>query len=100
MNPHLLGFRCTMCGTTYAVDDPYAQYTCPRDGGNLDALYDYPAIARDVDPRAIAASPDRSVWHYAPLLPCTLGTSMPATPTPLNTAGWSPLYRTPRLEAT
>jgi threonine synthase len=70
MNPYLLGFRCTLCGTTYAPLD--VQYTCPRDGGNLDAVYDYARIGREVNPRRITQSADRSVWHYGPLLPYTL----------------------------
>lgn len=94
MNPYLLGFRCTLCGATYAPLD--VQYTCTRDGGNLDAVYDYARIAREVDPRRITHSADRSVWHYAPLLPYTL--PEPHIPTPLSSFGWSPLYRAPRLE--
>lgn len=94
MNPYLLGFRCTLCGATYAPLD--VQYTCARDGGNLDAVYDYARIAREVDPQRITQSADRSVWHYAPLLPYTL--PEPHTPTPLSSFGWSPLYRAPRLE--
>ena len=94
MNPYLLGFRCTRCGATYAPLD--VQYTCARDGGNLDAVYDYARIAREVDPLRITQSADRSVWHYAPLLPYTL--PAPHTPTPLSSFGWSPLYRAPRLE--
>jgi threonine synthase len=95
MNPYLLGFRCTLCGTTYAPLD--VQYTCPRDGGNLDAVYDYARIGREVNPRRITQSADRSVWHYGPLLPYTL--REPQLHSPLTTFGWSPLYRAPRLEA-
>jgi threonine synthase len=94
MNPYLLGFRCTLCGATYTPLD--VQYTCTRDGGNLDAVYDYARIVREVDPLRITQSADRSVWHYAPLLPYTL--PEPHTPTPLSSFGWSPLYRAPRLE--
>ena len=65
LNPHLLGFRCTTCDATIAPED--VQYTCPRDGGNLDAVYDYAAISRNVNPLDIATDPDRSTWHYAPL---------------------------------
>jgi threonine synthase len=102
MNPHFLGFRCTMCGARYAPAD--VTYTCPLDGSNLDAVYDYAAIARDVDPSQIVNNPDRSAWHYAPLLPCSLaplllGSHAPQHPsTPLSTFGWSPLYRAARLE--
>jgi threonine synthase len=99
MNSTLSGFRCTTCARTYAADDPQATYTCPADGGNLDAVYDYAAIRRSVDPRALTASPDRSVWHYAPLLPCALPPDASRLPTPLTLAGWSPLYRATRLEA-
>ena len=94
MNPYLLGFRCTLCGATYAPLD--VQYTCTRDDGNLDAVYDYARIVREVDPLRITQSADRSVWHYAPLLPYTL--PEPHIPTPLSSFGWSPLYRAPRLE--
>jgi threonine synthase len=94
MNTYLLGFRCTTCGETYTQDQ--IQYTCPRDGGNLDAVYDYAAIRRDIDPAGVAASPNRSAWHYAPLLPCSLPSQY--SPSPLTSFGWSPLYRAPRLE--
>lgn len=98
LNPHLLGFRCTTCDATVAPQD--VQYTCPHDGGNLDAIYDYAAISRHVNPYDIAADPDRSAWHYAPLLPCTLAPRLPRlhSPTPLSTFGWSPLYRASRIE--
>ena len=96
MNQYLQGFRCTICGASYTLDDSRAQYTCPDDGGNLDAVYDYESITRDVDPRRIAGSVDRSAWHYRPLLPC-IPTDM-LLPTPLTSFGWSPLYRAPRLE--
>jgi threonine synthase len=95
MNQHLLGFHCTLCGATYAPDE--VQYTCPCDGGNLDAQYDYAAIARAVDPSSVAHSADRSVWHYAALLPeCISGAA--ASPTPLSSFGWSPLYRAAAIE--
>ena len=94
MNPYLLGFRCTTCGATYAPLE--IEYTCRRDGGNLDAIYDYERIMREVDPRQIAESADRSAWHYAPLLPDTLPQPQPVSP--LSSFGWSPLYRAPRLE--
>jgi threonine synthase len=96
MNPHFLGFRCTMCGATHSPAD--VTYTCPHDGSNLDAVYDYAAITRDVDPLAIANDPDRSAWHYAPLLPCSLAPALLGSHAPLSTFGSSPLYRAARLE--
>ncbi len=96
MNTHLLGFRCTQCGQTYAHDE--VTYTCPHDGNNLDACYDYAAIKRAVDPRHIASSPDRSAWHYDIFLPTTVPDQRGLPPSPLSSFGWSPLYRAPRIE--
>lgn len=103
MNPYLSGFCCAQCGAAVSVEE--AVYTCPRCGGNLDARYDYAGIARDIDPAALVANPDRSVWRYAPLLP--LPSPIPpqrATEMghlkwhPLTTFGMSPLYRAARIE--
>jgi threonine synthase len=96
MNTTLLGFRCLTCGHTYTPAE--VVYTCPTDGGNLDAVYDYARIVREVDPRTIATSPDRSIWHYAPLLPTTPPSPLSTLPSPLSSLGWSPLYRAPILE--
>jgi len=93
MNPHLLGFRCSQCDAHYAPDQ--VRYTCPKDNANLDAVYDYAHMARDLDPWQIARRADRSIWHYAELLPIGLDAHLP---TPLSTLGWSPLYRAPALE--
>ena len=93
MNPYLLGFRCLTCGALHAPES--VTYACPTDGGNLDAVYDYARIAREVAPAALAGARDRSIWRYEPLLPAKIETH---TPTPLSALGWSPLYRAPRLE--
>ena len=94
MNPHLLGFRCTLCDTQYSINE--TTYTCPNCNGNLDAMYDYTRIAREVNPADIANDKDRSVWHYAPLLPLTPSPLHPFTP--LSSFGFSPLYRAPHIE--
>jgi len=93
VNDYLLGFRCASCGASYAPDQ--VTYTCPRDGGNLDAVYDYARMARELDPWQVVHRPDRSIWHYAELLPVCPDAHLP---TPLSTLGWSPLYRAPALE--
>ena len=94
MNPCLLSFRCTLCGAEYAINK--ATYTCPTCNGNLDAVYDYARIAREVNPGDIVNDKDRSVWHYGPLLP--LVSSSPHPLIPLWSFGFSPLYRAPQLE--
>ncbi|GIV85450.1 MAG: threonine synthase [Candidatus Roseilinea sp.] len=93
MNPYLIGLRCSLCDTTHAADE--VTYTCPKDNGNLDAIYDYAHLAQHLDPRAITRNPNRSIWRYAPLLPV-----VPNAPphTPLAALGGSPLYRAPVIE--
>lgn len=101
MNPYLLGFRCTLCNAEYSPEDSSAMYTCPKDGGNLDAVYDYRRIMRNINPYTLVQDPNRSIWHYGPLLPM-FGKNINATNgrnrTPLWSFGWSPLYRAPLLE--
>ena len=58
--------------------------------------YDHERLAAAVDPAELPPRPDRSVWHYGPLLP--LAPDL-AVPTPLTSFGWSPLYRAPATEA-
>jgi threonine synthase len=96
MNSYLFGFRCSTCDTVHAPAD--ITYTCRIDGGNLDAVYDYERMKREINPRDITSNPDRSVWHYAPLLPATLPNSITNYPLPMTSLGWSPLYRAPALE--
>ena len=91
---HLLGFRCLSCGAVHAPDA--VAYTCPHDGGNLDALYDYARIATAIDPDELVGSMDRSIWRYAPLLP--VGLDRAYAHTPLGSLGATPLYRAPRIE--
>jgi threonine synthase len=94
LNDYLLGLRCQRCDTLYAIDA--VTYTCPIDGGNLDVVYDHTRMRRDLDPSVITSNPDRSIWHYQPLLP---EQAHAAAHTPLRSFGWSPLYRAPVLEA-
>jgi threonine synthase len=96
MNPYLIGFRCSMCDAEYAPEE--VTYTCPADNGNLDAVYDYAKMSRELYPRWITHSTDRSMWHYTPLLPTTLPPTHSPLPTPLTALGGSPLYRAPALE--
>jgi threonine synthase len=91
---NFLGYRCSLCGAEYAPVE--VQYTCPKDGGNLDVVPDYAAINRAASPGAIAQSREQSMWRYLPLLPVR---DPGFTGTPLRAAGWTPLYRADRLAA-
>ncbi|MFQ5410263.1 MAG: threonine synthase [Anaerolineales bacterium] len=85
-------YQCSVCGTNYGPDE--VTYTCPADGGNLNVTLDYEAIKREWSPAQIAASNNRSIWRYAPILPVgkpTAGTG------PLLTVGGTPFHHAPRL---
>lgn len=88
----LLGYRCSVCQAEYAPTQ--VQYTCPRDGGNLDVLLDISALQRAYQPEDITSRPQASLWRYQPLLPVS---EPEESGTPLHSAGWTPLYRPERL---
>ncbi|MBN2500510.1 MAG: pyridoxal-phosphate dependent enzyme [Anaerolineales bacterium] len=83
----VLGYQCSICGKSYALDE--VEYVCPADGGNLDVVLDYDAIAKNVSVADIQASKETSMWRYLPLLPV----GKPGFEyTPLHTVGWTPVY--------
>jgi threonine synthase len=92
MQSKFLGYSCSLCGSQYAPDE--VQYTCPKDGGNLDVLLDDAAIQKSSSPRAIFSSREQSLWRYLALLPVA---NPGGEGTPLRSAGWTPVYRPPVL---
>ncbi|MBK6433577.1 threonine synthase [Candidatus Amarolinea dominans] len=90
----LLGWRCTLCGATYAPHE--IEYVCPQhgDAGIVDAVYDYAGIAAAASPRTLAASRDTSMWRYRALLPVAGDAPVP----PLHVGG-TPLYHAAALGA-
>ncbi len=82
-----VGYRCSLCGTEYLPDQ--VTYTCPKDGGNLDVVLDYKAIARKYQPEDILSRGVASLWRYLPLLPVA---EPEGAATPLHAAGWTPVY--------
>ena len=97
---HVLGLKCTICGAEYAIDE--VTYVCPKHGddGILDVVYDYDHIRRHFTPDQLAASDDRSIWRYLPLLPVEPEAArLLAEGTLLASVGWTPLYPAPRLAA-
>ncbi len=83
----VLGYQCSICGKSYALDE--VEYVCPADGGNLDVVLDYDAIAASVSVADIQAAKETSMWRYLPLLPV----GEPGFEyTPLHSVGWTPVY--------
>ncbi|MBS1250902.1 MAG: Threonine synthase [Chloroflexi bacterium] len=87
-----IGYRCSVCGTEYPPGD--VTYTCPKDGGNLDVLLDYPAL-RDLPRENLVVDGEPSLWRYLPLLPVS---RMVGAGTPIRAAGWTPTYSPPQLK--
>lgn len=69
-------------------------YTCPSCGiaGILDVQYDYPAIARQLTRRQLAARRDGTQWRYRELLPIRTDATLPGL-----SVGWTPITPAPAL---
>ena len=82
-----LGYRCSLCGTEYSRSE--LLYTCPKDGGNLDVVFDYDQLKTKYEPEDILSRNDMSLWRYLPLLPVK---QPEGGITPLHVAGGTPVY--------
>jgi threonine synthase len=89
-----LGYKCSLCEQEYDIDE--VQYTCPRDGGNLDVILDYTRIRKNFQIEDLLASSEPSLWRYLPLLPVS---DPGGAGTPIRAAGWTPVYSPPQLTA-
>jgi len=85
------GLKCISCGREYEVEG--MQYICEECGGNLEVIYNYKEIASRLTRESLAKDTDYSVWRYWDLLPLSDRSNI----MPLQ-IGWTPLYRTERLE--
>ncbi len=92
MTQKFLGYRCSLCGSQYTQTE--VQYTCPKDGGNLDIVLDHQALRRTLSPSDLRKSEDRSIWRYQPLLPVDF---QPEKDSPIRSVGWTPLFSVPQL---
>lgn len=95
---HVLGLKCTICGSEYAASE--AEYVCPKHGddGILDVMYNYELVSQRLGCDGPGGCAPRSIWRYLPLLPVESGAAQQlAGGTVLGSVGWTPLYPTPRL---
>lgn len=88
------GYQCSLCGQQY--DPGEIQYTCPKDGGNLDVVLDYETLRNYLHPSHIYSSQEASLWRYLPLLPVADPGGVQTT---LHAAGWTPVFAPPALAA-
>ena len=90
---YFTGLRCVHCGREYNTDEvDYFCTACGYHDGILDVLYDYDAMRKELNPAALAANSDQSMWRYLPLLPVADANLIPHLQ-----VGWTPLYDTPRV---
>jgi threonine synthase len=92
---NIAGYHCSLCGKTYALDE--VMYNCPADGGNLEVDINYKYIRKHVGLERILSNQEMSLWRYLPLLPVK---DPGAIGTPLRAAGWTPVFRLPKLAHT
>lgn len=87
-----IGYQCSLCGTEYGPTQ--VNYTCPKDGGNLDVVIDATTIRKYLAPQVLHQEREPSLWRYLPLLPIAdpggYGTTIRA-------AGMTPIFAPPRL---
>jgi threonine synthase len=80
------GLRCRSCGFLQPRDE---RYVCEHCLGTVEPEYDLGSLATS-DLRARIENGPRTLWRYAPLLPC-------AQPPQGLAVGWTPLTKAPRL---
>jgi len=85
-------FTCSVCGSTYSSNE--VQYTCPRDGANLDVHCDFETTETKPSIESILRSSEQSIWRYAPLLPVP---DPGFAHTPLHQVGMTPVYQPENL---
>lgn len=93
-NEKFLGYQCSLCATQYGPGETI--YTCPKDGGNLDVILDYPTLRQNWAVEDILARQETSLWRYRPLLPVRDPGGEGST---LRAAGWTPVFSPVRLGA-
>ncbi|MDL2257822.1 threonine synthase [Eubacteriales bacterium OttesenSCG-928-K08] len=90
---NITGYTCTLCGGEFPYEED--MLTCPDCGekGILDINFDYETIKKQLNRDTLAADPTNSLWRYRALLPVE-GKDWER----FLRVGWSPLYRSNRLE--
>ncbi len=87
-----VGYCCSLCHKEYLPGQ--ITYTCPVDGGNLDAVLDFAGIQKSYPNGNAINNNEPSLWRYLPILPVR---EPGGYDTPLHAAGWTPVYQTRSL---
>lgn len=84
------GLKCIACGEEYGLST--VQYVCKKCRGNLQVIYNYKIIKRNLSKQDLVRNANYSIWRYYDLLPVSDLSKKP----PLQ-IGWTPFYKTGRL---
>lgn len=84
--------KCINCGKRYALKN--GLYDCSKCGGNLEVIYDYKFIKKNISKQQLKNNPRFDVWRYEPLLPIKSLKHIP-----LIHIGGTPLYDHKKLAA-
>ena len=92
---HVLGYKCTICGEEYGLEE--ITYVCPKHGndGIVDVVYDYELLKSRLNVSTlppIGQLQTSGIWRYKELLPVQSD-----TPVPPLLVGGTPLYPALRL---
>lgn len=93
MKYKFLGYRCSLCGEEYQPDE--FVYVCPKDGGNLDIIYDFDVLSQVLTVESMLESRQESLWRYLQMLPIDFA---PDFATPIQSVGWTPIYSPTKLQ--
>lgn len=88
---NIQGLKCISCNKEF--DQNELDYTCSSCGANLDVIYDFEKIKKELTKKDLLASHENSIFRYLPLLPVHNN-----TPRPLAPVGMTPLVRSKRTE--
>ncbi|HDS08714.1 MAG TPA: pyridoxal-phosphate dependent enzyme, partial [Firmicutes bacterium] len=88
----ILYFKCIGCRRDLPNSDRMI-YTCPDCGSNLDVIYDFKCLKKEVSRKDIEESRDFTIFRYRPFLPIKSGTGFEMA---LN-IGWTPVFQAARL---
>src|SRR5262249_25498515 len=89
---NVTGFKCIECAASFNVSE--IEYVCPACGGNLDVLYDFERVSKQLSKATLAADRNLTIWRYSALL--RIEDSWLAPPL---SVGWTPIYDCPRMAA-
>ncbi len=87
---NVTSFKCVECAREHRVGE--VEYVCPACNGNLDVLYDYDRVGKQLSKAILGADRNFTIWRYRALLPME-----DSSPVPPPTVGWTPIYDCPRL---